>query len=125
MPEPGAARERANRALLVVSAAVLLSSSTWFSGTAVAPALIAAWHLTEVQAAWLTISVQLGFIAGTFLYALFNLADVFNARRVFFVSAFLGAGFNAAFGFLSQGEVAPDSSRCLLRIRTYRVLPEL
>ena len=103
MPEPGNARERANRALLVVSAAVLLSSSTWFSGTAVAPALIAAWQLTEVQAAWLTISVQLGFIDGTFHYALFNLADVFNARRVFFVSAFLGAGFNAAFGFLSQG----------------------
>jgi MFS family permease len=51
----------------------------------------------------MTISVQLGFIAGTFLYAFFNLADIFNARRVFFVSALLGAAFNAAFAFLAEG----------------------
>ena len=51
----------------------------------------------------MTISVQLGFITGTFLYAFFNLADVFNPRRVFFVSALMGAAFNAAFAFLTEG----------------------
>ncbi len=92
-----------NRALILVSTAVLLASSTWFSGTAAAPDLVHAWQLTSTQSAWLTISVQLGFITGTFLYAFFNLADVFNPRRVFFVSALLGAAFNAAFAFLAGG----------------------
>jgi MFS family permease len=92
-----------NRALVLVSTAVLLASSTWFSGTAAAPDLVDSWQLTSTQSAWLTISVQLGFITGTFFYAFLNLADVFNPRRVFFVSALLGAGFNAAFAFLAGG----------------------
>ena len=92
-----------NRALVLVSTAVLLASSTWFSGTAAAPDLIRSWQLTSTESAWLTISVQLGFITGTFLYAFFNLADVFNPRRVFFVSALLGAAFNAAFALFAEG----------------------
>jgi len=92
-----------NRALVLISTAVLLASSIWFSGTAAAPDLIHSWGLTSTESAWLTISVQLGFITGTFLYAFLNLADVFNPRRVFFVSALLGAAFNAAFAFLAQG----------------------
>jgi MFS family permease len=93
----------AGRALLGVSLAVLLAGSTWFSGTAAIPTLRAAWGLSDAQGAWLTIAVQLGFITGTFLYALLNLADVFNARRVFLVSAVLGAVFNAGFAWLSGG----------------------
>lgn len=86
----------------MVSLAVLLASATWFSGTAASAALMREWGLDAVQGAWLTISVQLGFIAGTLLYALLNLSDVFNARMVFCFSALLGAAFNAAFGFASQ-----------------------
>ena len=93
----------ARRALLVVSTAVLLGSSTWLSGTAVAPILKEEWRLDAAESAWLTSSVQLGFIFGTLLYALLNLADRFNARRVFFFSAALGAGFNGAFGLLADG----------------------
>jgi len=84
--EPTSASEQVgregNRALVLVSTAVFLTSSTWFSGTAAAPDLIHSWGLSSTESAWLTISVQLGFIAGTFLYAFFNLADVFNPRRV-------------------------------------------
>ena len=93
----------AGRALLGVSLAVLLAGSTWFSGTAAIPTLRSVWRLSDAQAAWLTIAVQLGFITGTFLYAVLNLADVFNARRVFLVSAVLGAVFNAGFAWLSGG----------------------
>jgi MFS family permease len=91
------------RALAGVSLAVLLAGSTWFSGTAAISTLRAAWGLTDVQAAWLTIAVQAGFITGTFLYAALNVADVFNARRVFLVSAVLGAVFNAGFAWASRG----------------------
>jgi MFS family permease len=93
----------ANRALAVVSTAVLLAGSIWFSGTAAMPALRELWSLSDAQAAWLTVAVQLGFITGTFLYSVLNLADVFNARRVFLVSALLGAALNAAFAWLASG----------------------
>lgn len=89
--------------MLVVSAAVLFSTATWFSGTAFTPALAAAWNLSETQIAWLTISVQIGFVVGTFFYAVLNLSDVFNARKVFCVSALLAAAFNGAFGWIAEG----------------------
>jgi MFS family permease len=82
---------------------VFLASATWFTGTAAVPALRRAWALGEAQSAWLTIAVQAGFITGTFLYAVLNLSDIFNARRVFFVSAAAGALCNAAFAALSDG----------------------
>jgi len=94
---------RANQALLYISLAVLMATSTWFSGTAATPALKEAWHLSHAQVVWLTIAVQLGFIVGTFVYAIFNIADVFNARYVYATSALLTALFNAGFAIFSQG----------------------
>ena len=114
---------RANSSLVLISFSVLLSSSTWFSGTAATPDLIRSWQLTPTEGAWLTISVQLGFITGTFLYALFNLADIFNARRVFFVSALLGALFNAGFAFLSEGITLALAFRTLTGITLAGVYP--
>ena len=94
---------RAAWALAVVCLSVLLASATWFSGTAAAPVLRQAWSLTDAQGAALTTSVQLGFIAGTLVYAAFNVSDVFPARRVFLVSALLGAAFNAGFAIEDAG----------------------
>ena len=113
----------ASRALLGVSLAVLLAGSTWFTGTAAMPTLRAAWGLSDAQGAWLTIAVQLGFITGTFLYAVLNLADVFNARRVFFVSASLGALFNAGFAWLSGGLTGAVVFRFLTGITLAGVYP--
>jgi hypothetical protein len=70
--------------LFFVSLAVFMASSVWFSGTAAGPILKTVWQLNHVQMAWLTVAVQLGFITGTFLYSIFNLADIFRARHVFF-----------------------------------------
>ena len=92
-----------SRALLVVSSAVLLVSATWFSGTAAIPALRRDWSLSDAQAASLTIGVQLGFISGTLLYAVLNIADVFDARGVFLVSSLLCAAFNGGFAWLAHG----------------------
>jgi MFS family permease len=94
---------KSSRALLLVSLAVFLASATWFSGTAAAPVLKEIWNLGEVRSSWLTIAVQIGFIFGTFFYALLNIADVFKTRKVFFVSALLGALFNAGFAVASEG----------------------
>jgi len=109
--------------MLVVSAAVLLCSSTWFSGTAIVPNLKAVWALTDSQSAWLTIAVQLGFITGTFAYAALNLADRFNARRVFFVSAVAGAAFNACFGLLTNQLAGAVAFRFLTGLTLAGVYP--
>ena len=75
----------------------------WFSASAVVPTLRDEWSLSSTSAAWLTMSVQIGFVAGTFLSAFLNLPDIVNSRRLFAASALLGAGSNAAFAFLAGG----------------------
>ena len=68
--------------LLTLSFAVLLAMGLWFSVTAVVPSLQSAWSLSNGQAAWLTMAVQIGFVVGTLALALLNLADLWPARFV-------------------------------------------
>src|SRR5688500_1865675 len=63
------------RQLIVLAIVELLAMSLWFSATAVMPALKAEWQLSVASAAWLTISVQLGFVVGAFAIAIFNLSE--------------------------------------------------
>ena len=66
-----------------------LGMSVWFSASAIVPALSAAWSLTASGQAWLTMSVQLGFVAGTLASAVLNVADRVPARGLFAVSSLL------------------------------------
>jgi MFS family permease len=86
------------RALVWLALTTLLGMSTWFSGTAVVQPLREAWALSSAQAAWLTIAVQLGFVAGALAAAVTNLLDRVPARGVLVVSLLAAAGANAAFG---------------------------
>jgi MFS family permease len=90
------------RALALLGAAELLGMSLWFSASAVAPAIRSEWNLTEGATSWLTLAVQLGFVAGTLLSALLNLPDIISSRRLFTVSAIAGAVVNAAFGLFAN-----------------------
>ncbi len=89
--------------LLTLSLASLLTMSLWFSATAVLPALIDHWDLTGGAAAWLTMSVQLGFVAGALLSALLNIPDLYAPRKVFAIGAFVGAILNALIPALQCG----------------------
>jgi MFS family permease len=82
--------------LALLSVAELLGMSVWFAASAVAPHLREAWGLSVAEAGWLTTSVQLGFVAGTVVAAILNLADVIPSRRYFAASAVIGAAANAA-----------------------------
>lgn len=93
--QPAADRGRW-RILALLAAAELLGMSLWFTASAVSPQLRLLWGLSEAQAGWLTSAVQLGFVAGTTLAAVLNLADVLPARGYFAVSALLAAGANLA-----------------------------
>lgn len=67
--------------------------SLWFAGTAVAPALAEQFELSAAAVAWLTMSVQLGFVAGTLLSAVINLPDIVPPRLVFALGSLAGALF--------------------------------
>jgi MFS family permease len=79
------------RMMLLISLAELLAMSVWFSASAVVPALTAAWTLDESGRAWLTLSVQIGFVVGAFGSAWLNLADRIPTRWFFSGSAVLAA----------------------------------
>jgi MFS family permease len=77
------------RTLLLLSLAELLGMAVWFSASAVVPALTEAWTLSEGGRAWLTMSVQIGFVVGALGSAMLNLADRLPARWFFTGSAVL------------------------------------
>jgi len=90
------------RALVLVGLAELLGMSLWFTASAVAPRIASEWHLRAGTTSWLTLAVQLGFVAGTLFSAIANLPDVMSVRRLFAVSAFAGAVTNALFAWLAH-----------------------
>ncbi|OGD17971.1 MAG: MFS transporter [Candidatus Aminicenantes bacterium RBG_16_63_16] len=75
------------RALGLICVTEFLGMSVWFSASAVVPALQEAWGLAAAGQAWLTMSVQLGFVAGALGSAVLNLADRVPARTFFSVSS--------------------------------------
>src|SRR5215217_4131940 len=86
------------QALALLSTAELLGMALWFSGSAVVPALSREWQLSPSQISWISIAVQLGFVAGTLFSATLNLPDIISTRHLFAVTAFLGAIVNGIFG---------------------------
>ena len=90
------------RTVLLLALAELLAMGLWFSATAVTPALAESWQLDASRASWLTLAVQIGFVTGAFLGALFNVADVWSPRLVFSLSALAAATANAAIAVLAQ-----------------------
>jgi MFS family permease len=99
------------RTLLLLALAELLAMGLWFAGTAVAPALQAEWRISAGSAAWLTMSVQLGFVAGALLSALFNVPDLWAPKRVLAVGAFAGAALTAAIPLLDAAFAATVALR--------------
>lgn len=82
--------------LALLSMAELLGMSLWFSGSAVAVQVGRIWSLDTGQTGWLTTIVQLGFVCGTALSAILNLADIVESRKLFAASAIAGALANGA-----------------------------
>ena len=94
------------QAFWLLSLAELLAMSVWFSASAVVPALALAWRLSASGQAWLTMSVQLGFVAGTLASAVLNLADRLSARRLFAVSSILAGAATLGVPLLAHGPAA-------------------
>lgn len=79
------------RVLPVLVLAQLAGVSPWFAVNAVMPALQRDYGWNAAAVGTLTSAVQLGFIAGTLLFALLAVADRFSPRRVFLLCSLAGA----------------------------------
>ena len=107
---PARRSTRARRALLRVALAAVLANSTWFSATAVIPALRVDWRLDSAGAAWLVVAVQLGFIAGSVTIALLNLSDRLEPRRLIAASSMALRSSVACFGSSVKRAGEPEPS---------------
>ena len=87
---------RPRRILPAIVFSQFAGTSLWFSGNAILPDLEGALGLGSASLAGITSAVQLGFIVGTLVFAILNVADRWRARDVFLACAVLGAVANAA-----------------------------
>ncbi|MGD8477948.1 MAG: MFS transporter [Burkholderiales bacterium] len=90
-------------AIIIIIIAELFGTSLWFSANASAPGLARDWGLTSADIGLLTNAVQLGFITGTFGFALSGIADRYAASRLVAACAIFGALTNAAFALIATG----------------------
>jgi MFS family permease len=81
--------------IALIAVCQVAAMALWFSASSALPSLVAEFHLTPFAQAALTSGVQLGFVIGCLASALLGLPDHFDPRRLFAVSAAIGAVANA------------------------------
>jgi predicted MFS family arabinose efflux permease len=96
---------RPARILPVIVAAQFAGASIWFAGNAVLPELQRAWGLPAAALGYVTSTVQLGFIAGTLVFAFLAIADRFSPRLVYLACSLAGALANLA-AYAADGSLA-------------------
>jgi MFS family permease len=82
------------RILPTIVIAQFFCTSVWFAGNAIMGDIAKQLHLEPAYLAHLTSAVQLGFIAGTLIFAVFSIADRFSPVKVFCCCAMIAAVLN-------------------------------
>ncbi len=109
--------------LALLSVAELFGMATWFSASAVVPALTDAWNLGDGGESWLTMSVQIGFVAGALGSAVLNLADRLPARWLLAGSSLLAGLATLAIPLFANGLAVALPLRILTGIALAGVYP--
>lgn len=89
-----------------ISISELFALSLWFSASAIVPELGKVWGLSSAMEAWVTSSVQIGFIAGALVSSYFGISDRYDTRKIFSIAAFCGAILNGMIIFTDNAFVA-------------------
>jgi len=99
-------------ALTGLASVLFFTMAPWFSAAAILPQLRELWTLTDVASAWLTLAVQLGFVLGAVLSAVFNLADRVTPQRLILVGGLFAAASNLGL-LLASGLISATLLRAL------------
>ncbi|MBI1805466.1 MAG: MFS transporter [Ignavibacteria bacterium] len=91
-----------SRILPIIIVAEFAGTSLWFAGNAILPDLQRAWNLGPDAIGLITSAVQLGFIIGTLVFAVFTLADLYSPRILFCLCSLCGALCNLAIGIVNN-----------------------
>ncbi len=108
--------KKCSLALLTVSCVSVLS--LWFAASVISGKLVTDYGLGPMHAALLTTAVQIGFVAGSLVSAIFGLADRLDPRKLYAICALLGASANAAFILVDPG----SASAVFLRFMTGAIM---
>jgi MFS family permease len=81
----------------------LLAMTLWFSASAVVPQLTDEWNLSGWGRSLMTMSVQIGFVAGAVTSAVLTLSDRIQPRHLCAICAALGAWCTALLAFAADG----------------------
>ena len=111
------------RLLSLLALGELLAMAPWLSASAVAPLLVADWHLAGFDLPLLTIAVQLGFVAGALLLAVSGAVDVLPGRVLFPVGALLAAAANLGFAYVAHDALSALPFRFLTGFALAGVYP--
>ncbi|WP_026462324.1 MFS transporter [Adhaeribacter aquaticus] len=82
--------------LIVIVISQFFCTSLWFAGNAIMPDLAQYFKVAPAFVAHLTSAVQVGFIAGTLIFATFAISDRYSPSKVFFICALVAALLNTA-----------------------------
>jgi MFS family permease len=91
--------------LIWISISELFALSLWFSASAILPQLKVAWGIDPLISPWVTSTVQIGFILGALISSFLGIPDRYNSRKLFVISALVGAMLNGLLIFVSQAWV--------------------
>lgn len=103
IPIPSAMVEPPRHILPTIVFSLFTGASLWFAGNAVLSDLQTLWGLSPDALAYITSSVQLGFIGGTLVFAVMAISDIFSPRKIFLICALLGAFCNAGVYLFAEG----------------------
>ena len=92
--------------ITIIALCQVAAMALWFSASAILPALIAEFHLSNFAQAALTSGVQAGFVVGCVVSAVLGLPDRLDPRRLFAISAVVGAAANALLLWVGPASVA-------------------
>jgi MFS family permease len=107
----------------IIAVSQVAAMALWFSASAVVPALVAEFKLSNFVQAAFTSAVQVGFVIGCLASALLGLADRIDPRRFFAVSAAIGAGANALLLVVDPTSIAAPLLRVVTGICMAGVYP--
>jgi len=107
----------------IIAVSQVAAMALWFSASAVVPALVAEFKLSNFMQAAFTSAVQVGFVIGCLASALLGLADRIDPRRFFAVSAAIGAGANALLLVVDPTSIAAPLLRVVTGICMAGVYP--